>query len=290
MTATLPATNPADVAHLEHTLLEVIRDAIRDHPRSQQTRIGLSEIGHPCDRWISHKLANTPVVNDRGAPWLPTIGTAVHSWLEDAFDADNVRRIQQGRDIADGHPGRRRWLLEQKVTAGRLTGHGDIDGSTDLYDTLSATVNDWKVVGKTNLDKYRRHGPGTQYRTQVHVNGRGWRNRGLPVAHVAVMFLPRNGELDQSVFWHELYDEQVAVAAFARGEAIGLANQVMGAAAHAAMTTTDHNCGFCPWFRINATDLTKECPGDPSRPKSNDSIYQLVAGSTGNQATKAGTR
>lgn len=251
-------------------LLGIIRQAIRDHPRSQQTRIGLSELGHECDRWISHKLAGTPAVNDRGAPWLPTIGTAVHTWLEDAFDADNVRRIAEYRN-------ERRWLLENKVTAGRLTGHGDIDGSTDLYDTLTKTVVDWKVVGKTNLDKYRRHGPGDQYRTQVHANGRGWQNRRMTPTAVAVMFLPRNSELDDSVWWSEPYDQGVADRAFARAEAIGMAVTAMGPSVHSAMSTRDSNCGYCPWWKLNATDLARACPGDPSRPKPNDSIRALIA-------------
>lgn len=277
MTATRP--QPVD-SHsgqtLDATLLTIIRTAIRDHPRSQQTRIGPSEIGIDCDRRIAHKLAGTPPVNDRGAPWLPTIGTAVHAWLQDAFDADNVTRIQSGRDVADGHEGQRRWLLEQKVTVGQVAGT-DLDGHCDLYDTQTRTVVDWKIVGKTALTNYRRHGPGQQYRVQGHAYGRGWAARGHTVRNVACMFLPRNEELDGAVWWSEPYDEQVAVAALARVEAIGMAVTALGPAAPGAMSTSDAHCGYCPHFLLNATDLTRACPGDPARPKPNDSIRSLIA-------------
>jgi hypothetical protein len=253
---------------LQAELLEVIRSAIRDQPRSQQTRIGPSELGHPCDRWLSHKLRGTPEVNQRSAPWLPTVGTAIHAWLEDVFTADTVPAIAAG-----GEP---RWLLEQRVSVGTIDGQ-DITGSCDLYDTVTATVVDWKTCGKTRLDKYRRHGPDNDYRVQAHAYGRGWTRKGYDVERVAICFLPRNAELDDTVWWSEPYDEQIAVAALARAEVIAMANTALGDAAPAAMGTVDHNCGYCPWFSLGATDLTRACPGDPSRPKANDSIVSLIA-------------
>lgn len=253
---------------LADELLGIIRDAIRQHPRSQQTRIGPSEIGHPCDRWISHKLAGTPEVNDRGAPWLPTVGTAVHAWLEDLFSALTIDDITAGRQP--------RWLLERRVTIGRVAGV-DIDGQCDLFEILTGTSVDWKTCGKTRLDKYRRHGPDPDYRVQGHCYGRGWQLAGYAVHTVAICFLPRNAELDQTVWWSEPYDEQVAIRALARAEAIGMAAKALGPAVHSVMSTVDHNCGDCPYMQLNATDLTRACPGDPARPKRTDSTYSLVA-------------
>lgn len=254
-------------------LLGIIRATIADQPRSRQTRIGPSELGHPCDRWLSHKLRGTPAVNERQSPWLPTVGTAIHAWLEDVFTAEGVHDIAAGRDP--------RWLLEQRVTVGTVAGQ-EITGSCDLYDTATGTVVDWKTTGKTRLDHYRRHGPDAQYRVQAHSYGRGWRNRGLPVNTVAICFLPRNAELADTVWWSEPYDEQIAVAALARAEAVTVANTALGDTAPAAMSTVDHNCGYCPWFTTGAgdpgrPDLTRACPGDPARPKSNDSIRSLIA-------------
>lgn len=249
-------------------LLHVIRGAIADQPRSRQTRIGPSELGHPCDRWLSHKLRGTSEVNDRLAPWLPTVGTAIHAWLEDVFTADIVAPVAAGQEP--------RWLLEQRVSVGTIAGQ-DITGSCDLYDTATATVVDWKTCGKTRLDKYRRHGPDADYRVQAHAYGRGWQRKGYDVKTVAICFLPRNAELTDTVWWSQPYDEQVAVTALARAEAITMANAALGEHAPAAMSTVDHNCGFCSWFQLNATDLTRACPGDPARPKPNDSIRSLIA-------------
>lgn len=259
-------------------LLHTIREAIHGNPRSQQTRIGPSELGVPCDRWMSHKLRGTGPVNDRHAPWLPTIGTAVHTWLEDVFSLANLPAIHAGRPP--------RWMIEQKVSIGAIGGQ-DITGHCDVYDTVTASVIDWKVVGKTRLDTYRRKGPGEQYRVQGHAYGRGWQRRGLPVDTVHIVFLPRNGELSETVWWYEPYDEQVAVAALARAEAIAMANAALGDAAPAAMSTVDHNCGYCEYFAVGATDLTKACPGDPTRPKRTDSVVSLIAPTQqGNGATQ----
>lgn len=249
-------------------LLHTIRGAIAEQPRSRQTRIGPSELGIPCDRWMSHKLAGTPKVNDRHAPWLPTIGTAVHAWLEDVFSLANLPAIQAGQPP--------RWLLETEVSVGTVAGE-DITGHCDLYDTVTATSVDWKTTGPTRLKHYRQHGPGEQYRAQGHLYGRGWRRKGYDVDTVAIAFLPRNAELDQAVWWSEPYDEQVAVAALARAEIIGMTSTALGPAVHSVMSTVDHNCGYCPWFTVGATDLTRACPGDPSRPKRTDSIVSLIA-------------
>jgi hypothetical protein len=249
-------------------LLHTIRTAIADQPRSRQTRIGPSELGITCDRRISYKLRGTPEVNTRQAPWLPTVGTAVHAWLEDVFGADNVHRLARGEA--------ERWLLEQRVSVGNV-GEEEITGSCDLYDTATGSVIDWKTTGKTRLDAYRRNGPSNQYRVQAHAYGRGWARKGYDVETVAICFLPRNAELDSTVWWSEPYDESVAVAALARAEAITMVNAALGEAAPAVMSTTDSECGYCPWFALNSTDLTTACPGDPARPKPGDSIRSLIA-------------
>lgn len=249
-------------------LLHIIRETIRTWPRSLQVEMGPSDLGHPCDRWMSHKLRGTPEVNSRHTPWLPTIGTAIHAWLQDAFIRDQFAAVRAGQPP--------RWLLEERVTVGTVSGV-EISGSCDLYDTLTATVVDWKTCGKTRLDKYRRHGPDPDYRVQAHAYGRGWQRRGYPIDTVAIAFLPRNAELDQTVWWSEPYDEKVAVAALARAEVIGMTNIALGKAAPAAMATTNHNCGYCGYFQLNATDLAISCPGDPARPKPNDSIRSLMA-------------
>src|SRR6202007_2411815 len=93
---------------------------------------------------------------------------------------------------------------------------------------VTGTVVDWKSVGPTQLTKYKAKGPGGQYRAQAHLYGRGWARRGQDVRHVAVMFLPRNGELREAYFWSEPYDEQVAIQALQRLEGIPLTARALG--------------------------------------------------------------
>lgn len=66
----------------EQAYVEAIRHAIANHPRSLQRAIGPSEVGIECDRRLAYKLLGHPE-RDGGDGWLPTVGTGVHSWLEE---------------------------------------------------------------------------------------------------------------------------------------------------------------------------------------------------------------
>jgi hypothetical protein len=229
--------------HADH--IDVITTAILGAPRSKQKRIGPSEIGHPCTRRIAYKVAGVEAVNDN-AGWRPTVGTAVHAWLAEAFAGAN-----------DGDACR--YLIELSVEVGN-----GITGSVDLYDRAAALANDWKVVSPSSLKKYRANGPGPQYRTQVHLYARGLVNRGLPVETVAITFLPNSGELYDAVFWSEPYDEQVALDALERLSAVQSLTEVAGAAAAAAMPVDGADpawCRYCPFYLPASTDLAAACPG-----------------------------
>lgn len=181
----------------------IIEHSIENAPRSLQTRIGPSEIGTTCDRCLIHKLAGT--TEQSGPSWLPAIGTAVHAWLGDVFTLHNA-----GMEHA-------RFLSELTVDVGTIAGQ-PITGHCDLYDTATATVYDFKIVGKSTRTK-ARVAPSTVYRTQAHLYGRGMTRRGLPVRDVAILYLPRDAvTLSDTVVFTEPYDEQTAVAALERAD------------------------------------------------------------------------
>lgn len=247
-------------------LLHLVRQAILNHPRSLQQRIGPSELGHPCARRIGYKMLGHP--ERAGEPnWKATVGTALHSWLEGVLDGANLDYEQRTKS------GEERYYTEQRVIVGQILGK-DIDGSCDVYDRVTATVIDWKSVGPTQLTKYKRFGPGDQYRSQAHLYGRGWQTRGLPVDNVMVVFLPRNGELAETHIWHEAYSEQVALDALQRVNGIALTTQAMGAAALAVLPTADAYCHMCPYYKAQSADPASGCPGDPgstaNKPINND--------------------
>src|SRR5690606_7683926 len=185
-------------------------------------------------------------------PWASVQGTAVHAWLADLFET---------RD-----PNGERYLVEQKVTVRKgITDAADITGSADLYDRATGTVFDWKIVGTSSLAKYRRHGPGDQYRIQANLYGLGMRNAGEDPKRVAIVFLPRHHILEPFV-WVDDFRPDVAEAALARLDQIR--EQILRtdpeanpAAWSAFPTSPDAKCFFCPWRRPDSTDLATGCPG-----------------------------
>ena len=179
--------------------MDVVLDGIYNHPRGLQTLIGPSEIGIPCDRALLYKLAQTPEPRRPDPPWKPQVGTACHNQMEEWFRK---------------HPDD--WEVEQKLPVGRI-GPDIIKGSTDLFFRAGAVI-DHKFVGPSRLKKYRRHGPSPEYKVQAHTYGRGWKLEGWPVKIVMIVFLPRDGELRDTYFWWEPYNEQIAFDALARAE------------------------------------------------------------------------
>lgn len=239
---------------LKDELLGLIRKAIEYHPRSQQVALGPSEVGHTCARRIGYQMLGYDE-NPSEPNWKATVGTAVHSWLEEVMTNDNTTQAVRDEGLS-------RWVVEATVSCGDLGGQ-DLRGHCDLFDRVTGTVVDWKCVGPTQLTKYRSKGPGPQYRSQAHLYGRGWVRRGQHVERVAVMFLPRNGELKDAYYWSEPYDEQVALEALARANATLTVVNAMGDAALEHLGTADAFCSMCPFYKRNSTDLTKGCPGDP---------------------------
>lgn len=198
---------PAYVGGFNHDtakkeILGILQEAIDFHPRSLQKSIGPSEIGTECDHCLAAKLAGWEQV--RGDAWLPTVGTAVHSWIESAF----------GR-IPAGPSGSRRFLTERRVSVGEIDGE-EITGSTDLCDVVLGCTWDWKIVGATTL-KSAKTGPSRRYVVQQMLYGRGWNRLGVKVTRVGIAYLPRNAmSLNAGVWWSADYDEEIAVTALER--------------------------------------------------------------------------
>ena len=219
----------------------VITHAIAQHPRSLQKRIGPSEIGRPCDRWILHKLHGDGEP-DRGPAWKPAIGTAMHAQLETWFDAANTPSV--GGEVTNWE-----WVTEAEVCVGTI-GQERILGHADLFHVPTGTVVDHKVVGTRQLSKYRLHGPSEQYRVQAHLYAAGFTADGGwgPARHVAIAFLPRDGELDQAYFWTEPADPHIAAAALTRANRLHTMLNVVGIdAALAASPLCDDQ--WCTWCR-----------------------------------------
>jgi hypothetical protein len=218
---------------LQQEYLDTLRNGINANPRSAQRRIGPSEIGIACSRALIHKLLKHEEPA-RAAAWKPAVGTALHTQVEEWFNAVAQTDAQYGR-----------WLTEQRVTVGTIGGE-EITGSTDLWDEWSHAVIDHKFVGKTSLRNYRANGPSLQYRVQGHLYGRGWANAGKNPDIIMIAFVPRDGELDETYFWWEQYNPFIAEAALNRANNLLAAATILGAeTALAAYPACDFV--FCPW-------------------------------------------
>lgn len=204
-----------------HDLASVLRTkierAIANHPRSLQDALGPSQLGTACDRCLVNLLAGHKPLEGH-APWLPTIGTAVHTWLEDAM------RLAAWMDD-DGD----RWHIEERVVVGDLGGV-PVTGSTDLFDAATGTVVDYKCVGTTTLRKVRSSGPSLTYQRQAHLYGKGWQDAGHDVSTVLIYFLPRNAvTLDAAHVWSAPYDRAVAETTLTRANALAAGIAALGA-------------------------------------------------------------
>jgi hypothetical protein len=214
-------------------LQNIIEHAILNAERSLQTTIGPSSLGSGCDRCLITELAGLKPEEGR-APWLPTIGTAVHDWLE----ATVIRHLMAS--------GTDRYIPEGRVLVGHVDGQ-PIHGNSDLFDVHTGTVVDYKVTGTTTLRKCRTHGPSLTYQRQAQLYGKGWEDKGFDVRSVAIWFLPRNGyTIDNGFLWQAPYDRADAENTLARANAFAAGIRAIGAEAVLASapphTGTEFSC------------------------------------------------
>lgn len=235
-------------------LRKVIVTQANSAPRSQQVRLGPSEIGAECDRQVIGKLVGAGRTNNISDPWPSIVGSATHAWLAQAFEDDNVRRNLL------------RWVTETRVTP-----HPDYPGSADLYDALEAAVVDHKVLGQTSLAKIKSpQGPSRRYRVQLLLYGAGYRALGLPVRRVVLAAYPRTAASLNSMFiWDHpcTPDDEILIAEVLHRMEIRqwFGNEIRERRMtldQIPTTPDDAECYFCPFYRAqSAYDGGPGCPG-----------------------------
>lgn len=250
---------------LAEQIAEFILDADRNSARSQQRAIGPSEVGEPCERQLTYKILGVPENNGHRDPIAAIIGIGFHMWMAEKFQAKQVL-------LADGTP---RYLVEE-----RLTIRDGMTGTADLYDGLAGVNNDWKLVGVSSMDRYRRQGPGPKYRIQGHVYGLGQEMAGRKPHRVAITFIARHHELQVHV-WSEPYDRQIALEALDRLDRIRQEAHDLDLPANPARwaqipIADDPTCIWCPWLKPGSDDLSQGCPGKPD-PNPGASFEALIA-------------
>ncbi|HEU4544476.1 MAG TPA: hypothetical protein VFR23_25320 [Jiangellaceae bacterium] len=217
----------------------IVTSAILARPRNHQVAIGPSGIGTECDRCLGHMLAGTPRMLT--PDWQPYVGVSVHAQLEQIF-------------LEAGLNGR--WATETKVWVGDIDGQ-EIHGQCDLLDARlgGETVVDFKTASKTRLKAVKSSGqPSQRYRVQAHLYGRGWQHNGVDVKNVAIWYLPRDGGLEQALWWEEPYDERVALSALARADAFAKAIRILGTETFLPTLQRNSDCFDCKRYPAYPTD------------------------------------
>lgn len=239
----------------------ILVDFDANSARSKQAAIGPSEIAIPCDRRLAYRSCSIPERHDGRVKWAPLLGTAIHATIAEALQTENERL------------GRERWLVEQRV-------HPDdhISGSCDAYDTDHDTVIDWKLVGPTRLEHYRRHGPGAQYEGQIQIYGRGWQRAGRTPKHVRIAFLPRSTDFDEAYEWTAPYSRVAADGALDRMYRLIELTRTLGVDADPSMwaaipASPDRMCRWCPYYRRGGPADATGCPGDVAADERRDQKF-----------------
>jgi hypothetical protein len=236
-------TNTAEIdspAVCVQEILDELRRAMNDTPRSLQTTIGPSEYGNPCAKALIHALNGDKQPPNTHA-WKARVGTAIHSQCEAVFNTMPWR-----------------YVTETRVTIGYIDGE-PIIGSCDLYDTAAGIVWDYKTKADDAACKIAaRKGPDARGRAQMHGYGRGFVGHGETLNYVGQIYLPRNGSLDNATWYAEPYDETIVIAALER--ATGLAQLIKAFGVDAAIAgQTPCGAYLCP-----------HCTYEPVKPDPNN--------------------
>lgn len=259
-------------------LTDLIHVGSAGHGRSQQKRIGPSEVGTPCRRQLAYKLIEAPTVSGSGYndPLPSAVGTGAHAEFEEF-----ARRYNQSLPSPA-------LLPEFKVEV-----RPGLTGTCDLFHMPSGTVVDWKFPGTSSHTKYKNRGPSPVYRTQAHLYGRGMIRAGFHVNQVAIAFLPRGGELKGLAFWTEPYSDQVVDEALDRIDNTLADIDILNVLDHpermhtgwteagvtvAPAIDADYSaCFLCPYQALPTTDLEATPWACPGRPRDPSNVSEVTA-------------
>lgn len=231
---------------LANELTNIITEASRYTPRSQQVYIGPSEVGQECVRRLAYKLLDWEKANESGGgSWAANVGTAIHSFLENIFSK---------------YP--ERYEVEQKVQI-----RANLSGTVDLFDKEKGYVLDWKTTSPAGVKAKRSEGATPQQVTQVQLYGYGKAQQGVQVNKVGLIFLPTGGQItDMHIELYD-YDESAALSALARLDSVYELLSTVDVEINPQMwplipATPSRMCMYCPYYRPFSTDLSVACNGD----------------------------
>ena len=246
----MTAVAPASGVTFKDELVAMLAHHSANQPRSQQRRLGPSEVGHPCTRKLAYGLTLAPRCNDHAGDPLPSmVGTGAHAQMEDVLAGYNQ---WHGK----------RFLIENRVepTPG-------FAGTMDAYDLRDHAVIDWKFPGTGKMSDVRRdRHPGVLYEVQAHLYGLGALRAGLTPRIVRIAFIPRAGFSTHTYVWEVPWDPAIAMAAINRMNSTIAMCADLDVDNHpdryAVFPTTPFQCDYCPWHHLTPAS-PYDCAGGP---------------------------
>jgi CRISPR/Cas system-associated exonuclease Cas4 (RecB family) len=187
-------------------------DANRD--RSKQVEIGPSSLGG-CRRQVYYSLTAQPTTNPDTESLAAILGTFIHAGISEAI----VREDPFGDNF----------IIEEEVN------HNGLKGHVDLFIKDSGMVVDWKTTKKKSL----RYFPSQQQRWQVQTYGWLLASNGHQVNQVALVAIPRDGDMADIRVHVEQYDERIAL------EAIAWLDEIKALATDKTPPPAEKWAGFC---------------------------------------------
>lgn len=238
--APAPEIDPAALA-LGEQFRDLIWTGSNLSPRSRQASVGMSEIGSDCERSIAYKIVGTTPTNFTGDPMASLTGTGMHAALAEVFG-----RLDHGMG---------RYLIETPVM------YRGVPGSADLFDRRRGLLVDWKTTAKAKLRTLRKDGPPRRYQIQIQLYAQAMIARGEQVEQVALVYIPRDGNLNDLWVWTAPVDKALADTAIDFYE--DLVDRIVKAdnSVAAAATRPSRLCGWCSHYRPDSTDIEVGCPG-----------------------------
>jgi len=171
---------------IDEMLIKSLTNYDNNRERSQQTEIGVSQIGG-CRKQVWLQIQKTQGTNTT-LKLSALMGTAIHKMIEEALSAEWNE-----------------FQMEREVEFNGLKGH------IDLYIPSIGAVVDWKTTKLKNLDYF----PSTQQRWQVHLYAFLLSKNNESPKTVTLVGIPRDGDERHIKIHTEEYDEQLASDALA---------------------------------------------------------------------------
>jgi len=171
------------------TVQVALKEADQQRDRSTQVELGASSVGG-CRTQAWHILNQTPKTNTNTESLAAIIGTAVHASLYEALKAHDIF----GEDF----------ILEEGFSDDYFKGH------CDFYSRKAQTVYDFKTV---TLSKMAKGGlPTKQQKMQVNIYA-SLIAQHYPVKRVGLVFIPRDGKMNDIVAWEDDYNPKLVTEA-----------------------------------------------------------------------------